>query len=453
MSLKPQFVTFSERGLKSPAAARRLVRVAYRAWREGRQTIALIRTTMREIETIIAGFTDIGIPTTTLTPAAVVSRPARHVREALAAGAGVVVLPLSGGPYWQEQVVGALRYSLDLPAPRDLDRDGAGGLDAPAPAAPVKVALLGCGAVGSAVLAALLDEPRHVAVAAVMARDLARHRARFPGVRFVRTLDELAAASPDIFIDLGSREAPSEEAMRRFLTAGVPVITANKQVLAASFDALRDAARRGSAALLHSAAVGGSAPVLELARRLAGDGITAVSGIVNGTVNFVLSRLADGASFEEALDAARAAGLAEADPSDDLEGHDAAAKAVLVAHAAFGQAPDAAPGRETLGEALARLPDAVRAGRVKQVTEVRRTPDGRIEASVRFLALPDGHALLRCRDAENAAEVRLADGSRHAVFGLGAGGVPTAAAVLADLEDLLIARAGAAAAPRAVANG
>ena len=351
MSLKPQFVTFSERGLKSPAAARRLVRVAYRAWREGRQTIALIRTNMREIETIIAGFTDIGIPTTTLTPAAVVSRPARHVREALAAGAGVVVLPLSGGPYWQEQVVGALRYSLDLPAPRDLDRDGAGGLDAPAPAAPVKVALLGCGAVGSAVLAALLDEPRHVTVAAVMARDLARHRARFPGVRFVATLDELDAASPDIFIDLGSREAPSEEAMRRFLSAGVPVITANKQVLAASFGALRDAARRGNAALVHSAAVGGSAPVLELARRLAGDGIVAVSGIVNGTVNFVLSRLEDGASLEEALDAARQAGLAEADPSDDLDGHDAAAKAVLVAHA--GRGAGAAAGCRACGPGTA----------------------------------------------------------------------------------------------------
>ncbi len=452
MSLKPQFVTVSERGLKARARSRRLERAVYRAYREGRQTIALIRTDMREIETIITGFTEIGIPTTTLTPAAVVSRPARHVREALSAGAGVVVLPLSGGAYWQEQVVGALRYSLALPAPRDLDREGAGGLDAPRPVAPLKVAMLGCGVVGSVVLKALLAESGHVAVTAVMARDLERHRARFPGVKFVHVLDELFVTNPDVFIDLGSREAPSLEAMRRALADGVPVITANKQVLAAHHDALMTLVGEQTP-LAHSAAVGGSTPVLECVRQHAGRDIAAIRGVVNGTVNFVLSRLADGASLDDALAAARAAGLAETDPSDDLDGHDAAAKAFLIAKAAFGRAPEDPIARERLVDALDRHAAAVADGRLRQVTEIVHEADGRIRARTQFLALDAADPLLRCRDAENGLVLRLRDGRTHAVFGLGAGGRPTAAAVLADLEDLLHARARAAVSDRAVANG
>ncbi len=451
MSLKPQFVTVSERGLKSPAKSHRLVRVAYRAYREGRATIALIRTDMREIETIITGFTEIGIPTTTLTPAAVVSRPARHVREALGAGTGLVVLPLAGGPYWQEQVVGALRYSLDLPPARDLDREGAGGLDAPRPAAPLKVAMLGCGVVGSVVLEALLAESGHVGVAAVMARDLERHRTRFPGVHFVHSLDELFATSPDVFIDLGSREAPSLNAMRRALEAGVPVITANKQVLAAHHDELT--ALAGQTPLAYSAAVGGSTPVLECVRQQAAQEIAEIRGVVNGTVNFVLTRLADGASLDEALAAARAAGLAEADPSDDLDGHDAAAKAFLIAKAAFGCAPQEPIARERLVEALDGYADAVAEGRLRQVTQISRAADGRVRARAVFVALPAEDPLLRCRNADNGLVLRLHGGRTHAVFGLGAGGRPTAAAVLADLEDLLHARARAALSDRAVANG
>ncbi len=451
MSLKPQFVTVSERGLKSPARSRRLQRAVYRAYRTGRQTIALIRTDMREIETIITGFTDIGIPTTTLTPAAVVSRPARHVREALSTGAGLVVLPLAGGPYWQEQVVGALRYSLDLPAPRDLDREGVGGLDAPRPAHPLRVAMLGCGVVGSVVLEALLAESGHVAVAAVMARDLERHRARFPGVNFVHSLDELFAVSPDIFIDLGSREAPSLDAMRQALTAAVPVITANKQVLAAHHDELT--ALAGKTPLAYSAAVGGSTPVLESVQHYASQDIAEIRGVVNGTVNFVLTRLAAGADLNEALAAARQAGLAEADPSDDLDGHDAAAKAFLIAKAAFGCAPQEPILRERLVAALNRHAAAVADGRLRQVTQVTRDGDGHIRAQAAFEALAAEDPLLRCRDAENGLVLRLRDGRTHAVFGLGAGGRPTAAAVLADLEDLLHARARATVSDRAVANG
>ncbi len=451
MSLKPQFVTVSERGLKARARSRRLERAVYRAYREGRQTIALIRTDMREIETIITGFTEIGIPTTTLTPAAVVSRPARHVREALSNGAGVVVLPLAGGPYWQEQVVGALRYSLALPAPRDLDREEAGGLDAPVPAVPLKLAMLGCGVVGSAVLEALLAEAGHVTVSAVMARDLERHRARFPGVQFVHELDELFATSPDVFIDLGSREAPSLEAMRRALRAGVPVITANKQVLAAHYDELKGLA--GETPLAHSAAVGGSTPVLECVRHLAGEGLVEIRGVVNGTVNFVLSRLAAGASLEDALAAARKAGLAEADPSDDLDGHDAAAKASLIARAAFGRTPQEPVLRERLAEALDRHQAAVAEGRLRQITQVAPDADGVVRARAEFVALEADDPLLRCRDAQNGLVLRLRDGRSHAVFGLGAGGRPTAAAVLADLEDILHARVRSAVSDRAVANG
>ncbi|RMF11757.1 MAG: hypothetical protein D6757_10575, partial [Alphaproteobacteria bacterium] len=336
MLSNPQFVTVSERGLESSAKRQRLVRAVYRAYREGRPTIALIRTQMREIDTIITGFTDIGIRTTRLTPAAVVSRPARHVRHAFDDGAALVVLPLSGGQYWQEQVVDALSYSLDLPAPLCFDGEGdlSGELLADCTAGrPLKVGLLGCGIVGSALVEALHEHAPGLEIEAVLIRDRARHETRFPGVRFLTDLDSFHRHRFDVFFDAGSRDAPSAALIRHFLKAGVPVVSANKHAVSGALEELLSLARATRTPFAYSASVGGSTPILEWCRRLRGEGVRRIEGIVNGTVNYLLDRVAGGEDFGKALADAQAAGLAEADPSDDLEGHDAAAKAVLVVEA------------------------------------------------------------------------------------------------------------------------
>ncbi len=442
MLSNPQFVTVSERGLESSAKRQRLVRAVYRAYREGRQTIALIRTQMREIDTIITGFTEIGIRTTRLTPAAVVSRPARHVRQAFEDGAALVVLPLSGGQYWQEQVVDALSYSLELPAPLCFDGDDASLRDpiAAAPAGgPLRVGLLGCGVVGGALVEALGEHAPGLEVEAVLIRDRARHEVRFPGVRFLTDLDVFRRHRFDVFFDAGSRDAPSEALIRHFLKAGVPVVSANKHAVSGALTELLSLARATGTPFAYSAAVGGSTPVLEWCRRLRERGVRRIEGIVNGTVNYLLDRVAAGEDFARALADAQAAGLAEADPSDDLEGHDAAAKAVLVVEAAFGVVPEGEVPRAGIERGLALLEGRdARRGRVRQLLRVTLDPEtGMPQAEVAFARLLDGHPLARCEGAENGLLIETRDGVHHVAHGLGAGPVPTAAAMLADLADVL----------------
>lgn len=444
MLSNPQFVTVSERGLESSVKRQRLVRAVYRAYREGRKTIALIRTQMREIDTIIKGFTDIGIRTTRLTPAAVVSRPARHVRQAFEGGAALVVLPLSGGQYWQEQVVDALSYSLGLPAPLCFageDDRSSELLAVRSDGRPLKVGLLGCGVVGSALVEALHEHAPGLEIEAVLIRDLERHKARFPGVRFLTDLDSFHRHRFDVFFDAGSRDAPSEALIRHFLKAGVPVVSANKHAVSGALDSLLSLARATRTPFAYSAAVGGSTPILEWCQRLRGQGVCRIEGIVNGTVNYLLDRVADGENFAEALADAKVAGLAEADPSDDLEGHDAAAKAALVVEAAFGVMPDGEMPRAGIERGLALLKGRdARPGRVRQLLRITPDPDtGAPRAEVTFARLLDGHPLARCAGAENGLLIETHDGTHHVVYGLGAGPVPTAAAMLADLEDVLYA--------------
>ncbi|RMF11903.1 MAG: hypothetical protein D6757_10455, partial [Alphaproteobacteria bacterium] len=136
---------------------------------------------------------------------------------------------------------------------------------------------------------------------------------------------------------------------------------------------------------------------------------------------------------------AQAAGLAEADPSDDLEGHDAAAKAVLVVEAAFGVTPEGEVPRAGIERGLALLEGRdARRGRVRQLLRITLDPDtGAPRAEVTFARLLDGHPLARCAGAENGLLIETHDGAHHVVYGLGAGPAPTAAAMLADLEDVL----------------
>ena len=193
---------------------------------------------------------------------------------------------------------------------------------------PLRVALLGCGTVGGGVLARLLALPARFRVIGVAVRDL--DRVRTPSVPRRLLTDDAAALlarEADVVVELLGGREPAHEWIAQALDRGRHVVTANKALLAGEVENLSELARRRGVSLRFSAAVGGALPALEAVRRAAASGrIHSITGVLNGTCNFVLDRCAAGASFAEAVTLARDAGYAEADPTLDLDGSDAAQK-------------------------------------------------------------------------------------------------------------------------------
>jgi homoserine dehydrogenase len=217
------------------------------------------------------------------------------------------------------------------------------------------------------------------------------------------------------------------------------VVTANKLVLAEEGARLARQAAAAGVTLRGSAAVGGAVPMLEaVTRAAAGGAVHGVRGVLNGTCNFVLDRLAAGCSLAAAVGEAQAAGFAEADPAQDLDGRDAAWKLRVLARAALGVELAAA---DVDCRGIAGLPaDAVAAARaggrtVRLVAECRRL-DGRVVARVRPVSLPCRHFLAGARGEENRLVVEVAGGPPLRLSGRGAGRWPTSEAVFADLLDL-----------------
>jgi homoserine dehydrogenase len=317
---------------------------------------------------------------------------------------------------------------------------------------PLRVALLGCGVVGSEVvrllraherdLAQRVGAPLELAGIAVRrpsrARDLPVDSALFTSdaVELVSRLDV------DVVVEVIGGIEPARSLLLTALERGASVVTANKALLAEDGATLYDAARRGGTDLYCEASVAGAIPLLRpLRESLAGDRVTRVMGIVNGTTNYILSRMDEsGAGFEEALEEAQALGYAEADPSADIEGFDAAAKAAILAGLAFHTRVTAADvHREgitdvTAGDvASAREMDSV----VKLLAIAERGPDrsGRDSVGVRVhpAMIPRTHPLASVGDAFNAVFVEADAAGQLMFYGRGAGGAPTASAVLGDL--------------------
>ncbi|MCH8616073.1 homoserine dehydrogenase [Sphingomonas sp. SM33] len=298
----------------------------------------------------------------------------------------------------------------------------------------LKVALLGCGSVGGGVLQLLLSQPELFHVGPVLVRKPPKHN---DNVVFTQSLDEALAGDPDILVELVGGTELAAEAIHSALSHGAQVVTANKAALAKHWDSLHAAASRHGGSLRFSAAVGGGAPIIETLRRLDGN-VVSVEGVMNGTCNYLLSRLAEGWNFDDALAKAQELGFAEADPTADVDGHDAADKLAVLAREAFGVplqprliakhslrdlVPEAALEALQFGEVL------------KQVGVCRLLPDGSVEAEVQVVALPASHPLAGARDEENRFLVTDAEGNVHEVFGKGAGRWPTATAVFADVMD------------------
>ena len=310
----------------------------------------------------------------------------------------------------------------------------------------VRIGVLGYGNVGAAVVALIAENGDTIAartglrleVARVAVRDLSKAREGFTGFT-----DDAAGVVVDPEIDLiveviGGLD-PAKDLVVAALKAGKPVVTANKELMAACGAELFDAAAKAGVDLLFEAAVAGAIPLMRpLRESLAGDRITRVLGIVNGTTNFILTRMTEsGQSFAEALAEAQALGYAERDPTADVGGHDAAAKASIIASLAFGVRVVAGDVyREGITGVTA---DDIRmAGRLGYVVKLLAVIDdvgGEVAVRVHPTMVPVAHPLAAVRESFNAVFVEGAAAGELMFYGRGAGGRPTASAALGDVID------------------
>lgn len=299
-------------------------------------------------------------------------------------------------------------------------------------APPLRVVLLGLGAVGRGVYEHLRHRPEAFKIVAIAVRDRAKHTASGVPLHLLRTLDDALRTPADIVVEAIGGVDTAGAALARALGDGRHVVTANKAVIAARGVELERIAEHEEVRLLYSAAVGGVLPVLETVRRFRGR-IASIEGVLNGTSNFVLDRLTQGEDLETAVSEAQRLGYAEADPTDDLSGLDAARKLTLIAREAFGVALEA--------EAIPRPGvDALRAraseiARANQPTRMIAAVDEN-GARVTLATVDTSHPLAACRGADNAVVLTLGNGERIALSGRGAGRWPTAESVLGDLFAL-----------------
>ncbi len=303
---------------------------------------------------------------------------------------------------------------------------------------PLRIGLLGAGTVGLGVYRYLAACPDRFQVTGIGVRRLEREDGT-PSELLTANPWEVVESDCELVVELIGGFWPAKELIEATLKAGKHVITANKLVISRWGKELRDLAARNGVQLLYSGAVGGAVPMLERVRLIAETrGIRALSGVVNGTTNFILDRLAEGVPRDEALSEAQRLGFAELDSSTDLDGSDAAYKLALLAHAAFGgylhpddiertgiERIDAETVREAKGSGLS----------VRLVATLESVSDG-VKACVEPQFVDRRHAFAQTRNEENCLEIRTDSGEVFYVRGKGAGRWPTAEAVMADVFDV-----------------
>lgn len=315
-----------------------------------------------------------------------------------------------------------------------------------------RVGVAGLGTVGGGLLRFLSERPSfapaggQVVVTGVSARS--RTRPRPFDIGGLAWFDDpvALATSPetDIFVELiGGADGPAKAAVEAALKAGKPVVTANKALIAEHGAELAVLAESTGAPLLFEAAVMGGTPAVKMLREaMVGDEVTALAGILNGTCNFILSEMeAKGRSFADVLGEAQRMGYAEADPTTDVGGFDAAHKITILAALAFGCAPNFAAA-EIEGIDQIELLDIKLAKdlgyRIRLIASTEQTVDG-VAVRVHPSLVPNGHPLAETYGATNALFIEGARIGRIFIQGPGAGSGPTAAAVAADIADVMTA--------------
>jgi homoserine dehydrogenase len=318
-------------------------------------------------------------------------------------------------------------------------------------AQPLKVGLAGLGTVGSAVVS-LLDEGRDTLIArcgrpievvAISARSRGKKR-NFDLKKFRWVADPVALARDpgiDVLVEvIGGAGDPAKRAVETALNAGTPVVTANKALLASHGQKLAALAERHSVALNFEAAVAGGIPIVKTLREgLNGASFTRIYGILNGTCNYILSRMEqDRLAFDDCLREAQRLGYAEADPTFDIEGHDTAQKLAILASLAFGTRID--PGAVYVEGISSITPADLAAAselgyRIKLLGVAVKTAEG-IEQRVHPTMVPKESAIAQVMGVTNAVTLDAQGLAPITLVGPGAGGAATASAIIADLADI-----------------
>lgn len=297
-----------------------------------------------------------------------------------------------------------------------------------AKAKPLRVALLGCGTVGGGVYQRLAALPELFDVVGVGTRSVC---ADVPAELLTTDLEALIAEPADVVLELLGGEEPSRTLVSKALRLGKHVITANKSLLAHDVTTLQNLAANNGVTIRYNAAVGGVVPALEtISRARSTAPVQAISGVLNGTTNFILDQLANGCEFNDAVLAAQKHGYAERDPRLDLDGTDVAQKLILLARAAFDVD---LPLTSIQKQGIENLHHNGRITRL--VAECRREAHG-FRATVSPIELPHDHPLAHVHGVENHLIIQFQNGKTWNVRGRGAGRWPTTEAVLADLFDL-----------------
>ncbi len=313
----------------------------------------------------------------------------------------------------------------------------------------VRVGLLGCGNVGAALVQLLTDRPDELAartgVRLELSRVAVRSTAKQRGVELpqgVLTHDATEVVRDpgiDVVVEVIGGVEPARALVLEALESGKPVVTANKELVANMGAELFEAAAKAGVDLLFEASVGGGIPLIRpLRESLAGERITRVMGIVNGTTNYILTRMTEaGAGYSEALAEAQSLGYAERDPTADVEGYDAGAKAAILASIAFGVRVVAGDVyREGIsGVTAADIAFAGRLGYVVKLLAIAERIGEEVAVRVHPTMIPFAHPLAAVRESFNAVFVEGEAVGELMLYGRGAGGMPTASAVLGDLVD------------------
>lgn len=314
----------------------------------------------------------------------------------------------------------------------------------------LRIGVAGLGTVGAALVRmigrrreALLASGLDVTVTAVSARDRSRDRGiDLAGVEWFDDPVALArSASVDCVVELmGGAEGAAKATVEAALEAGKPVVTANKALLAKHGAALAAAAEKAGVALTYEAAVAGGIPVIKALREgLAGNKVERVYGILNGTCNYILSRMErEGLTFEACLKDAQALGYAEADPTFDVEGFDTAHKLAILTSLAFGTQVDAdgvsVEGISRVQPLDLRMADEL-GYRIKLLGVAQATPAG-IEQRVHPTMVPKSSAIAQVMGVTNAVTIDADAVGELTLIGPGAGGEATASAVFGDVADV-----------------
>lgn len=315
---------------------------------------------------------------------------------------------------------------------------------------PIRVGLLGCGVVGSATAQTLMSgdpdltaragRPIELRRVAVQTLSKARGVDLSPDVLTTDPWEVVSDPNIDIVVELIGGTDPARDLVLGAIKAGKHVVTANKELIATYGQEVLDAAESAGVDILFEGAVAGGIPIIRpMKESLAGDKVQRVMGIVNGTTNFILTRMAEtGESFTEALAEAGRLGYTELDPSADIEGYDAASKLAILASLAFNARVVAS---DVHREGISRITAADIAaahdlGYEIKLLAVAEEEDGAISARVHTAMVPRTHPLASVRDVYNAVFVEAERAGELMFFGRGAGGGPTGSAVVGDIVEI-----------------